>query len=192
MKTLVRSRIKLILICSFFILPVILAWYLVFFTDYKITGKGTEHGKLIIPAVSLSTLKIFDESTNENKTLEGKWNLVIIVRDICDKNCEMNLYKLRQIRLALGKDRDSVQRVVYLKDNLNLSKNQLKNFQGQLTIPEGKAKEKFYNQIVNHQIFDYDSIYLVDPYLNLMMKYPAAVNPSGIIKDLERLIRISK
>ena len=36
------------------------------------------------------------------------------------------------------------------------------------------------------------SYYLIDPYGNLMMQYKKGTNPSGIIKDLERLIRISK
>jgi cytochrome oxidase Cu insertion factor (SCO1/SenC/PrrC family) len=35
-------------------------------------------------------------------------------------------------------------------------------------------------------------IFLVDPQGYLIMWYPRDANPSGLIKDLERLLRISK
>ena len=34
-----------------------------------------------------------------------------------------------------------------------------------------------------------NSIYLIDPYGNLMMQYKDGTEPTGIIKDIERLIR---
>jgi hypothetical protein len=34
-------------------------------------------------------------------------------------------------------------------------------------------------------------IYIVDPHANLMMSYPAAGSARGLLKDLERLLRLS-
>jgi hypothetical protein len=48
------------------------------------------------------------------------------------------------------------------------------------------------SDVYKRQAFDSESIYLIDPYGNLMMQYKKGTNPSGIIKDIERLIRISK
>jgi len=35
-------------------------------------------------------------------------------------------------------------------------------------------------------------IYLVDPLGNLLMRYPTTVKPGGMLKDLKRLLRLSK
>ncbi|MEZ5600135.1 MAG: hypothetical protein R3F36_03615 [Candidatus Competibacteraceae bacterium] len=37
-----------------------------------------------------------------------------------------------------------------------------------------------------------DWVYLLDPLGNLLMRYPVTVNPSGILKDLRRLLRLSE
>jgi hypothetical protein len=36
-----------------------------------------------------------------------------------------------------------------------------------------------------------DGIYIVDPHGNLMMSYPASGSARGLLKDLERLLRLS-
>jgi hypothetical protein len=36
-----------------------------------------------------------------------------------------------------------------------------------------------------------DGIYIVDPHGNLMMSYPATGSARGLLKDLERLLRLS-
>jgi hypothetical protein len=37
-----------------------------------------------------------------------------------------------------------------------------------------------------------DYIYLVDPFGNLMMRYPRDADPSRMLKDLQRLLRVAK
>lgn len=192
MRKKIRGRLTLIFIISLFTFPVIAAWYLVFFTDFKISNKGSEHGILINPIVKLNNTLLIEKYSLEEKSLEGKWNLVFLVQNKCNQNCEFNLYKLRQIRLALGKDMDKVQRIVFIKTDKDLSEQQEKNFTGQLTIPDQATKDIFIKTFETYKNLDYNSIYLIDPYLNLIMQYPQNTNPSGIIKDLERLIRISK
>ena len=54
------------------------------------------------------------------------------------------------------------------------------------------SKDRLNSRIKSYPAFDSESIYLIDPYGNLMMQYKKGTNPSGIIKDIERLIRISK
>ena len=39
---------------------------------------------------------------------------------------------------------------------------------------------------------DTGGIYLVDPIGNLMMRFPADPDPSGVIKDLQRLLKYSR
>ena len=39
--------------------------------------------------------------------------------------------------------------------------------------------------------FDASDVYLIDPYGFIMMRYDRSMNPKGIIKDVERLIKNS-
>jgi cytochrome oxidase Cu insertion factor (SCO1/SenC/PrrC family) len=174
-------------------MPVIYAWYLVFFTNYKMDSKGVEHGLLIHPIIQIGDFELFDPINNENYKLIDKWTLVSFVEKKCEKACEFQLYELRQIWLALGKDGRKIQRLAIVKDKNLISSEQIKFSQGQLFLKDGSdAKDKLNRMVKSYQDFDSESIYLIDPYGNLMMQYKKGTNPSGIIKDLERLIRISK
>jgi len=64
--------------------------------------------------------------------------------------------------------------------------------QGQLLLKDHSDLNRLNNLFKSYPDFNNESIYLIDPYGNLMMQYKKGTNPSGIIKDLERLIRISK
>jgi cytochrome oxidase Cu insertion factor (SCO1/SenC/PrrC family) len=69
----------------------------------------------------------------------------------------------------------------------------MKLSQGQLLLKDDKdSKDRLNSRFKSYSDFESESIYLIDPYGNLMMQYKKGTNPSGIIKDLERLIRISK
>ncbi|MSQ80285.1 MAG: hypothetical protein EXR41_01050 [Candidatus Methylopumilus sp.] len=156
-------------------------------------SKGVEHGLLISPIIQLGDFELIEPTTHEIYKLYGRWTLVSFIENKCDKTCEFQLYELRQIRLALGKDGDKIQRLTMAKDNNLISDEQLKLSQGQLLLKDDKDLKRTLNILFKSlSSFDNESIYLIDPYGNLMMQYKKGTNPSGIIKDLERLIRISK
>jgi cytochrome oxidase Cu insertion factor (SCO1/SenC/PrrC family) len=84
-------------------------------------------------------------------------------------------------------------RTAIVKDKNLISSEQIKLSQGHLFLKEDKdSKDRLNSRIKSYPAFDSESIYLIDPYGNLMMQYKKGTNPSGIIKDIERLIRISK
>ena len=49
--------------------------------------------------------------------------------------------------------------------------------------------ESIINVFISNPELKSNSIYLIDPYGNLMMQYKNGAEPTGIIKDIERLIR---
>lgn len=187
-----KSRLKLISIMLLFFMPVVYAWYLVFFTDFKIDSKGVEHGLLIRPIIQIGNCELLEPISSEIYQLTGKWTLVSFVENKCDKACEFKLYELRQIWLALGKDANKIQRLAIVQGNDLISSEQIKLSQGQLLLKDDSDLNRLYNLFKSYPDFNNESIYLIDPYGNLMMQYKKGTNPSGIIKDLERLIRISK
>ena len=187
-----KSRLKLIGIVLLFFMPVVSAWYLVFFTNYKMHTKGVEHGLLISPIIQVGDFELFEPISQEKYQLIGKWTLVSFVENKCDEACEFQLYELRQIWLALGKDANKIQRLAIVQGNDLISSEQIKLSQGQLLLKDDSDLNRLYNLFKSYPDFNNEPIYLIDPYGNLMMQYKKGTNPSGIIKDLERLIRISK
>jgi len=188
-----KSRLKLIGIVLLFVTPVIYAWYLVFFTNFKMHSKGVEHGLLISPIIQVGDFELVEPISHKIYQLMGKWTLVSFVENKCDKACEFQLYSLRQIWVALGKDGNKIQRLVIVKDNNLITSEQIKLSQGQFLLKDDRdLKDRLNSRFKSYPAFESEAIYLIDPYGNLMMQYKKGTNPSGIIKDLERLIRISK
>jgi len=193
LSNILKSRLKLIGIALLFVVPVIYSWYQGFFTNFKPHSKGVEHGLLISPIIQVGDFELYEPISSQNHQLIGKWTLVSFVGNKCDKACEFQLYSLRQIWLALGKDGNKIQRLAVVKDKNLISPEQIKLSQGQLLLKnDSDLKDRLNNQFKSYPDFESESIYLIDPYGNLMMQYKKGTNPSGIIKDLERLIRISK
>ena len=70
--------------------------------------------------------------------LQKKWTLVFFTENDCDKTCQEKLYKLRQIRLAIGKDREKVERLLVVNNGPKL----LQRF-----LRSGPSKDKIQNDL---------------------------------------------
>jgi len=190
-----KSRTKLILLILMFLLPVVGSWYLVFFTDYAREGKGAEHGDLIQPPRQLDNAEFVwvGRDSTRQVSLYGKWSMLFFVDGPCEARCEDSLYRLQQIRLATGRELQHVQRIAIIDESeaSQFSDNLSKNFPGQLYISKNNLGNKFLQQFRDQNIEDQGSIFLIDPRGFLMMYYPEETEPTGIIRDLSRLLRIS-
>ena len=123
--------------------------------------------------------------------LQKKWTLVFFNENDCDKTCQEKLYKLRQIRLAIGKDREKVERLLIANKSLDWS-NFEEDYLDQKIIDVNSDSYQTLNQVFSeYQGYSKNAIYLVDAYGSLIMKYPKDTEPKGIIKDIERLIRVA-
>jgi len=107
-----KARFILLGVALIFIIPIFVSWYLVFFTDFKKEDGGTQKGEIISPVISLGELEVFDIKNDAVSSINDKWTLVFFVKSECNQFCEDKLYEVRQIRLALGKDRDKVDRLL--------------------------------------------------------------------------------
>lgn len=189
-----KSRSILIGLFLLFFLPILVAWFLVFYTDYIPGSKGTQHGILIKPPRQLEDLQIRDPLTRETRTLYGRWNMLTIIDGDCDQPCINDLYRMRQIRFATGIEAARVHRVVYFSDPAiaNRARELFHDFPGQLLLPVGSIDKE---HLARFHLAEFDrnhAIYLIDPAGYIMMAYPAETDPSGIIRDVSRLLRISK
>ena len=187
-----KSRALVMGVFLAFFLPILMSWYLVFFTGYK-HGGGAEHGKLIVPARQLVDTDLLDPASDQGSRLHGKWTLISIEPGICDEHCANNLYRMRQIRYATGKEMQRLQNVSYFLDRQSAQQSEdvLRGYEGHLMMLQNNSSGLPAEFTLPDMPFD-RGLFLVDPAGFLMMYYPAQTEPSGIIKDLKRLLRISK
>ena len=117
------------------------------------------------------------------EALRGKWVLVSFDAAACDAYCEKKLYFMRQARRAQGKEMERVERLWVVTDGGKPRPEVLAAIEG--TRLTSFRLEGFPGNIRDH-------IYLVDPLGNLMMRFPRDPDPSRIIKDLQRLLKLSR
>ncbi len=116
--------------------------------------------------------------------LTGVWSVVHVVEAGCGQSCQQELHETRQVRIALGKDADRVQRVLLvLAPSVPGAGGDLLADQPKLILaqPQGTA---FADGV--------DSVWLVDPLGNVILRYPPGYEPRGLLKDIKRLLKLSK
>ncbi len=192
------NRFKLLLIAGLFFLPAILASIL-YFAGWRPSSQ-VNHGELVQPARPINdvALKTVDGSLLAFKALRGKWLMVYFGTSACQSACVHNLYKMRQVQIAEGKDADRITRVFVVTDGATPPTllATLKDYAGMrvLTGPPA-AIEALAQQFVlpaGSPLAGLNRIYIVDPVGNLMMSYPVDADPSGMRKDLVRLLQVSQ
>ena len=172
-----RGRAKLVLLAAVFALPFVLAtlaWWL----DWA-PGTTSNYGELVAPPRPVAGAPL-DE-------LRGKWVLVSFDAAACDAYCERKLYFMRQVRRAQGKDQDRVARLWLVTDAGRPRAQLLDAIEGTRVEPAGALPALFPAAATPA-----DHIYVVDPLGNLMMRFPREPDPSRMLKDVQRLLKLSQ
>jgi hypothetical protein len=182
-----KNRRPLLLLVAIFMAPLAFAFWLYYGSSWR-PAQRTNQGTLIEPAITLPPLP---RTGSAGDTLHGKWSLVVIGNGAsgCDDGCRNALTYARQTWLSLGKLTPRVQRVLlagegccdqdYLRDqHLGLVVAQL---------PEGVVVRLRAAIPPPHE----NTVYVVDPLGNLMMRYDVRQDPKGLREDLKHLLELS-
>ena len=182
-----RGRIKLLALAAFFAVPVV-AGYVAYFFDLA-PGSAANYGTLIAARpLSDTTLKSIDGRPFNFFELRGKWALVQFDSGACAAYCERKLYFMRQVRKALGKDMARLERVWLVSDSEVPGARLLEAIEG--TRLARTAGTTFAAEFPAERT-PVDHVFLVDPHGNLMMRFPRDPDPSRMLKDLQRLMKVS-
>lgn len=187
-----RQRRQLLLIALLFLLPVALAFYLYYGHGNWRPADTTNHGELILPprALPAVTLRGPAGSASE-RPFDNAWSLIYVGDGSCDARCREALYVMRQVRLALNRDSDRVQRVfLYRGDCCNepyFSQQQ----QGLIRLNLDSDVGGRLLRAFPAPAAESGRIWLADPHGNLMMSYPSGVDAGGMLADLKRLLKLS-
>ncbi len=71
-----------------------------------------------------------DGTAFDLRELRGNWVFVMVDSGDCDKRCEDKLLMMRQQRTMTGKDRDQIERVWLIPDQVPLSIMLMREFEG--------------------------------------------------------------
>ncbi len=176
----------LLLLAAVFVLPFIIGTGL-FWSGWR-PGKFVNHGELLQPPRLLpeSGLAHADGRPLPISELRGKWLLIMPVDQTCDTTCQQNLQQLRQVHVALNKEQSRLQRVFISSSTSDPALAKM-----QQDFPDLVVASTANMAWRNAQDVSGQTIYIVDPLANIMMRYADPADMRGVLKDLERLLKYS-
>lgn len=182
-----RGRTTLLLIFAVAVAPFLLAWIAYLFWE---PARHMNHGELIEPRqLPLTPLTMLDGRPFRLDEHRGKWVLIHADSGACAESCRKQLYYMRQVRLALGANRDRVERVWLLTDDRQPATEIAELYDGVALV---KAAGSALVSALPAADGPNDHVYLVDPLGNLMLRFPKDPDPKGMLKDLQRLLKVSR
>jgi cytochrome oxidase Cu insertion factor (SCO1/SenC/PrrC family) len=182
-----HSRITLSLIFAVAVAPFALAWIAYLFWEPE---RHINHGELIeprpLPAVPLARR---DGKPFRLEEYKGKWVLLHADSGACGERCRKQLYYMRQVRLAQGANRERIERVWLITDDRAPSP-EIAALVDDVALVQAGGSALVAALPAPRDPSDH--IYLVDPLGNLMLRFPRDPDPKGIVKDLQRLLKVSR
>jgi len=187
------GRFKMLLVLLVCAAPVI-ASYLTFF--FYRPEAGTNYGALImpprpLPAAAALPLTDLQGRVVDPATLRGQWLLVAVGGGRCDTACERSLLLQRQLREALGAERDRIDKVWFVIDDEPPRPVVLAGIGKSTTVLRvpREALAAWLEPASGHELAQH--LYLVDPMGHWMLREPPDPDPAKVKRDLDRLLRAS-
>ena len=185
-----NSQFSGYMLIAVFVVPLLIAIAMYSLRDHLPSMSSVSHGDLIHPAEPIQVLEIL---TQQNKAIsleeiKGKWTYLVYAPNGCDLTCEASLFKLRQTKVATGRETNRIQSVLLLQDTVLSSAIALRNPKtsvGRLEKLEVEAQPGMNKELTP------GTIYLLDPHANMMMKYDSHATSKGMLKDIKKLLKIS-
>lgn len=187
------GRLKMLLVLFICALPVI-ASYVAYFV-VRPDGR-TNYAALIEPQRPLPaalTLTDLQGRAVNHDSLRGNWTLLVVAGGGCDARCERHLWLVRQMREALGREKDRVDKLWIIDDAAEPKPELLASLAaGAPTRVLRAPREALAAWLQPAAGSTLDAhLYIVDPLGHWMMRAPADLDPSKFKRDVERLLRAS-
>ncbi len=195
-----RGRWKLLLVLAVCAAPLIfsyIAYYVIKPSARNNFGALIDPREHPIPALQATTL---DAKPASLDAFKGKWIMLKVGPSACAKDCMDQMFAIQQLRSMQGKEMERIERVWLITDSAPLETMLIRQLEDvhMLRAPAGVVAKWL---PVEQGASAADSIYLIDPLGNLMMRFPPV--PAGaaeadkvkhyarIKKDIAKLLKAS-
>lgn len=173
------QRRTMVLLLALFGLPLAVSFFLYYATGWRPQGTSN-HGELISPVIPLADVAV---------PLKGKWTLLVVGEGACDEDCRRSLVFARQTRLSLNQEMDRVNRVLVATDGCCDQAWLDSEHPGLKVIDADAGHAALLARIPSQDRAQ--SVFVVDPLGNLMMRYDSREDPKGLLSDLKKLLKLS-
>jgi hypothetical protein len=120
----------------------------------------------------------------------GKWSLLYVGRGDCEDACRETLYRTRQVRRALGKEMERVQRFFITTSGQPDAGFLAVEHPGLLVLPDGLSARDTALAAIG-QFADGD-VFIADPRGNVVMRFPPGTAMKDMHADLVLLLKASQ
>ncbi|MGY0218567.1 hypothetical protein ACWJJH_14470 [Endozoicomonadaceae bacterium StTr2] len=166
-----------------------------YFSGYVPEGR-TNNGSLILPPLEFSRLNLTSTDIAFGmEELDGRWALMIVpdmtLDSTCSDDCEQLLYLSRQAHIALARESDRVVRL-FVQDNgvdKDMALEQEHPAMEWLNTDLLKTREYLLQKAKSSEG---SHLYIVDPLGNIMMHYTAEHSGNEILRDIQKLLKLSQ
>ena len=181
------ARLQLLLIAAVFFGPLLVAAWL-YYGGYFAENLGrSNHGALLEPIINLGDE--LPDSQLLDYSEEG-WLLLYASDQACAEECRDALYTIRQSRKMLGKEMDRLGRVFLHgttpPDTVFLAAEHA----GLITIEDASLSSLLKNK--RPPELPAGGYYLIDPLGNLVLYFRPDIEPSDMVRDIKRLLKLSR
>ncbi|MBS0376201.1 MAG: hypothetical protein JSR73_16590 [Proteobacteria bacterium] len=188
-----RRRLQFIALALVFFGPLALAFYL-YYGGVNPAGR-VNRGTLVTPPRPLPEVVLAAPDGEVGPgALRGKWSLVTFTGAHCESTCARTLDELKRARLALERDGSRVRRVL-LGERGCCAPAETGGLDPDLVVAwrDGAAGEQLATAFAGLSETGEPAgrVYIVDPRGNLMMTYAPGTDLKNLMKDLEKLLRLS-
>lgn len=186
----------LLIMLLVFGLPYALAWYFLYGGDPSEFEAPNNNGEIISPMVQLPeyNLKEINGKDLTSQSLSGKWLLFTYSKE-CGEACKRTLLVIRQSRKAMAVDREVIKPILLLENDSALEDTGIdfeKDFSALSIISSESTKKSGLLGFFSANGAELEnSIFMVDPYGNFMMQYPADSDQLGLLDDMKRLLKVN-
>jgi len=180
------ARLQLLLIAAVFFGPLAVAAWMYYGGDLR-PESHTNHGALLRPIVNV--IGQLPASTIV-KPGNRYWVLVYSNDDECDATCENALYTMRQSRQMLGKEMDRLLRVFLHGESSPDTVFLATEHAGLVTLRDIELAALLDSK--KPVTLAAGGYFLIDPLGNLVMYFEPGMDPSDMVEDIQRLLKLSR
>ena len=180
------ARVQMLLIASVFFGPLAVATWMYYGGGLQPAGR-TNHGALLEPMLNIAEEMPDSEIS---KVGDGYWLLLYSDSEECMARCQDALYTIRQSRKMLGKEMDRLKRVFLHGESPPDTVFLAAEHAGLITLSDHDLSQLLNNK--KPATLAAGGYFLVDPLGNLVMYFEPEIDPSYMVEDIKRLLKLSQ